>query len=663
MSRQPQRTMSGPSAWECRLTPSPAQLRQDDPLILTVTLSFRDGIGDISSDQHREFYSDCFIYEYDSDSAEISRLLQRHVDVRSNQVILPNTSSVPVGDHGIAVTVKPVPDFAMLVADRLQGLPGGSDEKLQNFPDITASTTITVSARPPILQAQVTLQRSASARTNDQALWAAIRNRTSAVGFDRYERFISRLFRENPKLVNRLQHEAELTDTGVSAFVDPPLSIYGPHAYNVLKLATQVFLTMEAGVFISHDEAMFDLEHERIRQGDPNVSIHSLTNRLKHYLSAEAGPGVLPYLNRIVRAFLAIDREEIAQKRDEALPFFDNILVHRLTKPSLIELIWSYWHEEGMLVQTMNAVAWRFQNRRSGPNDPLGELEFDALRPLNNVIWGYIQDEHNRLSVPRRASEYRHHYGLTLLGKAVQDLEPADSRTRFIEAFHNLLYRADRFYREDRDTTMIADAFPLLNALKEVHLILAEGMHNQYGDLTWTARSEMLIMQWMLARPEMREFLRGRYAVPYQETWMGAVDSMKRLQGWTDTSITHFNELAVTGERILLSIRLGDWSDIHNIEEQAKNWARNSKPEIQRYMACYQTTTGCDLSAETTDVNDARRRFLQPSTLLQGRLAARKTPAVIGSGRRPLLAADQRPVLETPPPARLARLAKSSGDK
>ena len=32
---------------------------------------------------------------------------------------------------------------------------------------------------------------------------------------------------------------------------------------------------------------------------------------------------------------------------------------------------------------------------------------------------------------------------------------------------------------------------------------------------------------------------------------MGAVDSMKRLQGWTDTTITHFHELAVTGERIL----------------------------------------------------------------------------------------------------------------
>ena len=98
---------------------------------------------------------------------------------------------------------------------------------------------------------------------------------------------------------------------------------------------------------------------------------------------------------------------------------------------------------------------------------------------------------------------------------------------------------------------MIADAFPLLNALKDVHLILAEGAHNQFGDLTWTARAEMMTIQWMLARPEMREFLRGRYMVPYQEEWMGAVDSMKKLQGWTDTTITHFYELAVTGERIL----------------------------------------------------------------------------------------------------------------
>ena len=231
------------------------------------------------------------------------------------------------------------------------------------------------------------------------------------------------------------------------------------------------------------------------------------------------------------------------------------------------------------------------------------------------MIWGFIQDEHNRLTVSRRAHEYIHHYGLSLVGKAIPDLNPADTRSKFIEAFHNLLSAAARFFREDSDTTVIADAFPLLNALKDVHLICAEGAQNQFGDLTWTARAEMMTIQWMLARPEMREFLRGRYMVPYQEEWMGAVDSMKKLQGWTDTTITHFYELAVTGERILLSIRYGDWSDIENIEDQAKNWARSCKPEIQRYIYAYQTVTGVDLSADSVDSRDAATRYLQPSVL------------------------------------------------
>jgi len=323
----------------------------------------------------------------------------------------------------------------------------------------------------------------------------------------------------------------------------------------------------------------------------------------------------------------------------EVLPYCVGVLQHRLTSPSLIELIWSYWLEEGMLVQTMNAIARRFQNRRGSQNDPLGELEFDPLRPLNNVIWGFIQDEHNRLTVPRRAHEYLHHYGLSLVGKAVPDLNPADSRSKFIEAFHNLLSAAARFFKEDSDTTVIADGFPLLNALKEVHLILAEGAHNQFGDLTWTARAEMMTIQWMLARPEMREFLRGRYMVPYQEEWMGAVDSMKKLQGWTDTTVTHFYELAVTGERILLSIRYGDWSDIENIEDQAKTWARSNKPEIQRYIHGYRTVTGIDLAADIIDTRDAAARYLQPSVLLQRRLMGQNSGAARSANGPDLIAA------------------------
>ena len=50
----------------------------------------------------------------------------------------------------------------------------------------------------------------------------------------------------------------------------------------------------------------------------------------------------------------------------------------------------------------------------------------------------------------------------------------------------------------------------MLNALKEVHLILSQGAHNQFGDLPSTARIEMLMQQWLLARPEFREFLPTR---------------------------------------------------------------------------------------------------------------------------------------------------------
>ncbi len=641
------RIIGGDTPWAASLTVAPSHPRPDGPVVLTVTISCQNGLGEISLERHKDFYERCFDYKFNADDPELSRLLAHH---RANPAILPSTQTLTAGTYDIWVVVTPVADFQNLMHETLHRADGYDRERIAPCPELrTPPAALTISARPTVIQASVTLQRPGSARTDDQALGAAIRNRTAAIGFDRYQRFIGHVFRDTRGLPRHLA-----ASEGVLS--QPPLTTYGPHAYHVLKFATQAFLTMQAGIYISdlpEDRKMFEEEKEAVRMDDPTVTIASLTDRLHHYLSADAGPSALPYLNRIVRAFLSVEHDG-----DGGVPsYFDEVLEHRRTNPSMIELIWSYWQEQGMLVQTMNAIAWRFQNRRAGPNDPLGELEFDTLRPLNNMIWGYIQDEHNRLTVARRASEYRHHYGLTLEGRAVQGLEPADNRSKFIEAFHNLLYRTDRFYREDRDTTMIADAFPLLNALKEVHLILAEGMHNQYGDLTWTARAEMLTMQWMLARPEMREFLRGRYAVPYQESWMGAVDSMKRLQGWSDTSITHFHELAVTGERLLLSIRFADWSDIRNIEEQAKNWARNSKPDVQRYMFCFQTVTGVPLSADTTEFTDSGQRFLQPSALLRQRIAAQKTPPAIGNARPPRL------IGTDPQPFRARRLAKSDSER
>jgi hypothetical protein len=331
---------------------------------------------------------------------------------------------------------------------------------------------------------------------------------------------------------------------------------------------------------------------------------------------------MLPYLKGIVETLLGSG----GSAKVEVLPYCNGVLMHRFTCPSLIELIWSYWLEEGMLVQTMNAISLRFQNRRSSNRDPLATLEIDPLRPLNNLLWGYIQDEQNRLSIARRAYEYDHHYGLKLIGKAVPRIDSVDSRSKFIETFHNLLYRASTFYQEEANLTMRPDGFPLLNALKEAHLLLAEGAHNQFGDLPWTSRAEMLMMQWLLFRPEMREFLRGRPMVPYSEHWMGAVDAMKKLQGWTDTPISQFRDLAVYGEQILLSIRYGDWSAV-NDQDQARNWARYWRPEVQGYTHAYQSATGVDLTATLSDPARLTERYVQPSLHLNRRLAEQQTQA------------------------------------
>src|SRR5271155_4366992 len=112
-------------------------------------------------------------------------------------------------------------------------------------------------------------------------------------------------------------------------------------------------------------------------------------------------------------------------------------------------------------MHTINAVSRRFQNiRRHGDRDPLLNLEIDPLRPANNLLWGYIQDEPNRLSVARLSAECAHEYGFQLYGKAVPRFRLADVRSKFLEAFNNLLYQSFVFFKEDAQTTVIADGYP-----------------------------------------------------------------------------------------------------------------------------------------------------------------------------------------------------------
>jgi hypothetical protein len=470
----------------------------------------------------------------------------------------------------------------------------------------------------------VSLERSSIPRTADVALWEVIRESGQAISFSRYADFIDwvvggktppwqRLSSDEVRVVQEGQQEIGPMSTR-RALPFPDIE-----PYRLLKVATEVFLMVSSGVKLEDQDFSELSVQEAGRTGLDRAGYGGLWNS---YLERVNGSLTVPYLNLIRRKLQEADLIPKQQRQQVELTY--GILKDKLVRPSFIELIWSYWMEEAMLVQTVNSISVRFQNRRGrGASDPLASLDIDPLRPLNNLLWGYIQDEQHRLSVVRRAYEYDHHYGLTLYGRAVPRIRPADSRSRFLEAFHNLLHRTAIFYKEDDDTTVKADPFPVLNALSEVHLQLTEGQHNAYGDLPWTARQEMLMEQWLLARPEFRSFLPTRVMVAYPEPWMDRVDSMKKMQGWTDVSVRHFRDLAVTGEPILLSIRFGNWS-VTMDPNQAGNWARFWRQEIQWYIESYHTVTGIDLSSDMSDVRAAEAsaaRAQQPSVHIARRMA------------------------------------------
>jgi hypothetical protein len=518
-----------------------------------------------------------------------------------------------------------------------------------------------------------TLTRTIHPITPEVALWVAIRNSCRQLDFHNYKLFIDdvmtagsmqrrELTKARPSdpqdptddetVLRDYQNAVERDAMHVDDEGDPRYSLLpfsGSDRYALLKAATEVFVMAKCGVDLSPGEfaRMIRAVSQDVEMQGHGIDFSQITTAMwQAYLDKVDLPGstILPYYGLILDKIRDV---QVAPAHRELTTTAYRLLRQKLTHPCFLELMWCYWHEEGMLVQTMNAILLRFQNVRLSDRDPLANMEIDPLRPLNNMLWGLIQDEQNRLTVHRRAYEYNHQYGLGLVGKAVPHFRPADTRSKFIEAFHHLLYRCSLFYKEDDDTTIVADGFPVLNALKEVHIILTEGSHNQYGDLPTTARQEMLMQEWILARPEMREFLPTRLMVAYAEPWMDRVDAMKKVQGWSETSVYHFHDLGVFGEQLLLAIRFGDWSKAFN-GEQGANWARFWRAEAQGYLHAYRAVTGVDLSAESTSVEHASARMLPPSVLLQRRLAQqiqRALPQPMGrtlfpQGARALAAGD-----------------------
>jgi hypothetical protein len=502
-------------------------------------------------------------------------------------------------------------------------------ELVCNVPHVEADIPVIVDETEPPSQAEppkrveVSLSRTHKPNTEDEIFYGVVRASANLLSFESYQNFMDGLF-SHANFAQAASYEKRKLAEGFVGVekLREPFPFTSVDAYRVLKIATEIFVMAHCGVMPPRKLTLDRLEEEA-RFG------HTLPKAFdqlwKDYLVAIGRPEapkayILPYLDIIRRKLgdVGVARGGLSALVDQQSGLLHEKLVH----PVLLELIWSYWMEEGMLVQGFSSIVRRFQNvRHNGAPDPLSNLEIDPLRPLNNLLWGWVQDEIHQLSVLRRAHEYDHHYGFTLHGKATAELRTADRRSKFLESFHNLLWRCVQFYRSDDDTTVLADGFNVLNALKETHYVLAHGAHNQFGDLPSTARQEMLMQMWLLSRPEMREFLGGRVMVPYPEPWMDRVDALKSIKGWTPTSVVHFRDLAVYGEQILLTIRWGNWSTI-NDPNSAANWARYWRAEIQGYIHSYRAATGVDLTADITDQRQAEQRFLPPSVHLRRMLAS-----------------------------------------
>ncbi len=456
----------------------------------------------------------------------------------------------------------------------------------------------------------VTLQGTPTVSTDMQGFWEYLRQRTDAISFNEYSDFIEEVLcagegsKEERAAIDAL----------------PKLKILsGVDTYQLLRAATEVFLLINAGSLGGPAKTPIgDPVSAPSRFGGKTIAKDELDRRLRAYLP----DGILPYIRTITEGLRP--RATTTTPNPNEIPLYCDDLDAKVLEPIFIELLWSYWHEEAMVVQSINALSLRFQNKRGpGDRDPLANLETHPLRPMANILFSYIQDDDHRLTVARRAYEYEHEYGFSLLGRAVPKLRVADRRSKFIEAFHTLLHQTAVFYDRAANLTVRADAFPLLNALREVHLILAEGAHNQFRQMPWTSRVEMLIQQWLLGRREVRDFLGGRPSVPYTEVWMSSVDALRRAMGWGETASTHFNDLAVTGEKIVLSVRYGNWSDRIVTDDEATGWAVFWKPEIQRYIHAYHAVTGVDLAA-TTNLPTREIDATPPSVLLEQRIARQR---------------------------------------
>ena len=127
-----------------------------------------------------------------------------------------------------------------------------------------------------------------------------------------------------------------------------------------------------------------------------------------------------------------------------------------------VELIWNYWLEEGMLVQTLE------RDRGPVPEPPpagaRSRSPASTSRRCSRCATGCGVTSRTRCTgstVRRRAAEYEYEYGLSLVGRAVPRPDNVvERRSGFVETFHQVLFLAHRYFKELDDLDHAGRRFP-----------------------------------------------------------------------------------------------------------------------------------------------------------------------------------------------------------
>ena len=181
---------------------------------------------------------------------------------------------------------------------------------------------------------------------------------------------------------------------------------------------------------------------------------------------------MLPYLG-LIRLSSATSPIVGGDDDDEAAEICHGILAERLTNPCFLELLWSYWHDEGGLVQTLERH--HAGGSRTGPRAHRVGIRWPAWTSTRCARSATCSGAGSRTRSTGSPSPGGPTSTTTTTGwccppsRGRRCAAPTPGRGSSSRSTTCSRCAAEFFIRDD-DTTVIADGFGVLNALKETHI-------------------------------------------------------------------------------------------------------------------------------------------------------------------------------------------------